>query len=100
MIRMFFVLGLFSLLQIPAEKQPLQKSAYYAFVDREYIFTVEIVKPGIPLLNFVSMADEESRIYAKDIRLTLENRKASPKFLSVETGEFQHPMSVVSIAVH
>ena len=24
----------------PAEEQPLKKSAYFAFVDRDYIFTV------------------------------------------------------------
>jgi hypothetical protein len=46
------------------------------------------------------MTDEEARLYAKDIRLSLDNRKAVPKLLSVETGTFQQPMSVASIAVH
>jgi hypothetical protein len=58
------------------------------------------VKPGVPLLNFVSMSDEETRIYAKDIRLTLANRKVAAKLLSIETGEFQQPMSVSSLAIH
>jgi hypothetical protein len=84
----------------PVEKKPLEKSSYFAFVDRDYIFTIEVVKPGVPLLNFISMSDEENRIYAKDIRLTLDNRKSVAKLLSVETGEFQQPMSVASIAVH
>jgi hypothetical protein len=84
----------------PVESGPLEKSAFFAFVDHDYIFTIEIVKPGVPLLNFVSMADEESKIYARDIRLDLGNRKASAKLLSVETGEFQHPMSVASLAIH
>jgi hypothetical protein len=84
----------------PVEKKPLEKSSYFAFVDRDYIFTIEVVKPGVPLLNFVSMLDKENRIYAKDIRLTLDNRKTVAKLLSVETGEFQQPMSVASIAVH
>lgn len=105
---MIRLLSLFSLLclpllaQIPApvEKKPLEKSAYFAFVDRDYIFTVEVVKPGVPLLNFVSMSDEEARIYAKDIRLELDNRKAVAKLLSIEIGEFQQPMSVASIAIH
>ena len=83
----------------PVQKQPLEKSAYFAFVDRDYIFTIEVVKPGVPLLNFVSMADQETRIYAKDIRLALDNRKANAKLLSIETGEFQQPMSVTSIAI-
>jgi hypothetical protein len=79
---------------------PLEKSPYFAFVDRDYIFTIEVVKPGVPLLNFVSMKDEENRIYAKDIRLALDNRKAVAKLLSVETGEFRQPMSLASIAIH
>ncbi len=83
-----------------AENKPLDKSAYFAFVDHDYIFTIEVVKPGIPLLNFVSMTNEENKIYARDIRLSLGNRKSVARLLSVETGEFQQPMSVASIAVH
>jgi hypothetical protein len=81
-------------------KEPLEKSACFAFVDHDYIFTIEVVKPGGPLLNFVSMSNEEARIYAKDIRLDLGNRKTTVKLLSIETGEFRQPMSVTSIAVH
>jgi hypothetical protein len=100
MIRLSLVLAFSFLFQNTGEKQPLQKSAYFAFVDRDYILTIEVVKPGVPLLNFVSMFGEESRIYARDIRLTLDNRKVVPKLLSVETGDFRQPMSVASIAVH
>jgi hypothetical protein len=82
------------------EKEPLEKSAYFAFVDHDFIFTIEVVKPGVPLLNFVSMSDEEVRIYAKDIRLDLGNHKVASRMLSVETGEFQHPMNVASMAIH
>jgi len=84
----------------PTGKEPLEKSAYFVFVDRDYIFTIEVVKPGIPLLNFVSMSNEEARIYAKDIRLDLGNRKAIAKLLAIETGQFQQPMNLASIAVH
>jgi len=84
----------------PTESKPRDQSAYFAFVDHDYIFTIEVVKPGVPLLNFVSMTNEENRIYAKDIRLVLGNRKAVARLLSVETGEFQQPMSVTSIPVH
>jgi hypothetical protein len=58
-----------------SEKKPLEKSAYFAFVDRDYIFTIEGVKPGVFLLNFVSMADQDITLMAKYVRLTLENRK-------------------------
>lgn len=104
MIRMVLLLWFPFLAQVAApppaaEKTPLEKSAYFAFVDRDYIFTVEMVKPGVPLLNFVSMTDTEQRVYARDIRLALGNRTGVAKMLRVETGDFQQPMTVASIAV-
>jgi hypothetical protein len=99
-LALLFCFSLLAQAPTPGGKQPLQKSAFFAFVDRDYIFTVELVKPGVPLLNFVSTTNEEARIYARDIRLDLDNRKVAAKLLTVETGDFQHPMSIASIAVH
>jgi hypothetical protein len=100
---MFSLLGLFSPPQAemrPAEKKPLEKSPYFAFVDRDYIFTVEVVKPGIPLLNFVSMTEQDIRLSAKNIRLALGNRKAPVNLLAVETGPLQKSMVVPSMTIH
>ena len=76
---------------------PPDKSAYLAFVDRDYIFTVEIVKPGVPILNFVSMADTEQPLTAKEVRLTLENRKAPGRFFVVDTGDPKQPITTPSL---
>jgi hypothetical protein len=84
----------------PVQSGPRERSAFFAFVDRDYIFTIEVVKPGVPLLNFVSMSDKENRVYAKDIRLNLGNRKATARLLSIETGEVKQPMSVTSLPIH
>jgi hypothetical protein len=101
MIQNIFFLWLTLLSQAsPVDKQPLEKSARFAFADREYIFTIEIVKPGVPLLNFVSMADQDIKLLAKNIRLALENRKAVVKMLAVEGGDFQQPMKVISMTIH
>jgi hypothetical protein len=81
--------------QAPADVP--DKSAYFAFVDREFIFTVEMVKPGIPVFNFVSMSDKEKNLVAKEIRLTLENRKADGKFFLVDTGDAKQPVILPSI---
>ncbi len=86
------------LTQAPAPNQPLEKSSYFAFVDHEYIFTIEMAKPGVPLLNFVSMTDQENTIPAKNIRLSLENRKVATKSFTIETGD--QPMAVFSTMVH
>ncbi len=108
MIQIRLIAWLFLLGQLPAQiseadagkSQFLDKSAYFAYVDREFIFTIEIVKPGVPLFNFVSMVDNENRLIAENIRLTLGNRKSSVKLFAIETSDFQRPMSVVSIVMH
>jgi len=84
----------------PGESPSLEKSSYFAFVDRDYIFTVEVVKPGVPLLNFVSMADEDVKLPAKNVRLSLENRKAAGKLFAVETADARQPMIVYSLTLH
>lgn len=52
----------------PGQAVGLEKSAYFAFVDRDYIFTVEIIQPGVALLNFVSMTDVPQPLLAKQVR--------------------------------
>jgi hypothetical protein len=85
--------------QTPAQRKPLSKSPYLAFVDREFIFTIEMEKPGVPILNFVSMVDTENKLQAKNIKFDLENRKSIAKLLAVDTGQFQQPMMMSSITI-
>jgi hypothetical protein len=91
-------------IQVPAqtpqpgdEAKPVQKSAYLAFVDHDYIFTLEMVKAGIPLLNFVSMADKDQSLAATQVRLTLDNRKVPGRFLIVDTGSPDEPVTAPSL---
>ncbi|NLT65054.1 MAG: hypothetical protein GXX84_00455 [Acidobacteria bacterium] len=99
---MFLITALLLLLQAPVSGPSapgLQKSPYFAFVDREYIFTIEVVKPGVPILNFVSMAQEDAKLLARNIRIGLGNRKSTVRLLTVETGDLKHPMSVASLTI-
>lgn len=83
--------------QSKAENNPPDKSAYLVFVDHDYIFTIEVVKPGVPLLNFVSMADTEHPLAAKEVRLTLESRKVPGRFFIVDTGDPKQPITAPSL---
>ncbi len=80
-----------------APSVPLEKSAYLAFVDHDFIFTVELVKPGVPLFNFVSMSDSDQNLFARNIRVTLENRKVPGEYFMVDTGDPKEPMIVPSV---
>jgi hypothetical protein len=82
-----------------ADSRSLERSPYFAFVDRDYIFTVEMVKPGVPLLNFVSMADKERTLAAKQVRLALQNRKVPATFFLVDTGNPKEPVVVPSVRI-
>jgi hypothetical protein len=86
--------------RVPPGNRSLEKSTYFAFVDRDYIFTIEIVKPGIPLLNFVSMTDGEAKLQAKNVRLTFENRKTAAKVFAVETGGLSQSVPTALLTIH
>ena len=77
----------------------LEKSAYFAFVDRDYIFTLEVVAPGVPLLNFVSMTDDAKPLTAKQIRMALENRKVPGNLFLVDTGNPKEPLALASVTM-
>lgn len=86
--------------RIPREEsKPLEKSAYLAFVDREYIFTIEVVKPGVPILNFVCMGEKQSNLLAKEVHITLENRKVPGKVFVVDTGDPKQPLVTPTLRV-
>ncbi len=75
----------------------IEKSAYFAFVGSEYIFTIEVVEPGVPLLNFVSMTDKEETLQAKNIRLSFGNRQTSAEFFFITSDRNPQPMTVFSL---
>jgi len=86
-------------LRKPGPAAPLERSAYFAFVDRDFIFTVELVRPGVPLFNFVSMVDTAFQLSANQVRLTLDVRKVPAKFFMVDTGNPKEPLIVPSLTV-
>jgi hypothetical protein len=75
-------------------------SAYFAFVDHDYIFTLEIVKPGVPLLNFVSMTEADIKLQAKHIGIELENRKTAATLFSIETADPKQPIVAAFLTIH
>ena len=82
------------------EGAPLEKSAYFAYVDREFIFTVEVVRPGVPIFNFVSMVDREEKLQAKNIRLILGNRHVATDLFHIEAARNQQPLMVTTLRMH
>jgi|WetSurMetagenome_2_1015567.scaffolds.fasta_scaffold44471_2 hypothetical protein len=100
-MKLWLLWGLFFLFPSErAENPPLGKSACFAFADHDYIFTIEIVKPGVPILNFVSLADRDMNLLAKNIRLTLENGTVAAKVIGIEAGDRQQPIDRIALIMH
>ncbi len=79
------------------DRKPLDKSSYFAYVGRDFVFTVEVVKPGVPIFNFVSLEDAEHNLLAKQVRLTLGARKVPGLYFVVDTGDPKEPVLVPSV---
>lgn len=77
----------------------LEKSAYFAFVDHDYIFTVEVVGPGVLLLNFVSMTEDARPLAAKQVRVRLENRTVAATTFQIDTGDPKQPLITASLTM-
>jgi hypothetical protein len=75
----------------------IENSSYFAFVDRDFIFTLEIIDEGVPIINFVSMVDEENHIRAENVRLILEHRRVPGKYFLIDTANPKEPVIVPSI---
>jgi len=82
----------------PAGNAP-EKSARFAFADHDFIFTVEIVKPGTPIFNFVSMYNHDVSLSAKNIRLVLQDDKIAARTFAIETGNRKQPMIVLNMTL-
>lgn len=75
-------------------------SPYFAFADREYIFTIEIVKAGVPILNFVSMSDEQRTLFANQIQFETGMRRIPAKLFQIDTGNPKEPLMTPSFRIH
>jgi hypothetical protein len=79
--------------------QPPESSSYFAYADREFIFTIEIVKSGVPILNFVSMSEEQRTLFANQIRFEVGNRRIQGKLFQVDTGNPKEPLMTASFRI-
>lgn len=77
----------------------LEQRAYFAFVDHDYIFTVEVVGPGVLLLNFVSMTEDAKPLSAKQVRVKLENRTVAATSFLIDTGDPAQPLITASLTM-
>jgi hypothetical protein len=81
------------------ESKPPDSSSYFAFADREYIFTIELVKAGMPILNFVSMSDEQKTLFADQIQFEAGNHRVQGRLFQIDTGNPKEPLMTASFRI-
>jgi hypothetical protein len=79
--------------------QSPESSSYFAYADREFIFTIEIINSGVPILNFVSMSEEQRTLFANQIRFEVGNRRIQGKLFQVDTGNPKEPLMTASFRI-
>ncbi len=73
---------------------------HFAFVDFDFIFTLELVRPGVPILNFVLPGKGNYFLKADDIRILAGIKLYRPRLMEVDTGQARDSMRISGIQVH
>jgi hypothetical protein len=80
-----------------AEPQPTRH--HFIFLDQEFILTLELVRPGIPIFNFINLGNGTFQLPATDIRMISGIKLFRPELFDVETSNRQDPLRVGSLKV-
>ena len=80
---------------------PAQPSGQlFAFVDYDFIFTLELVRPGVPILNFVHAGKGNYFLKADEIRIIAGIKLYRPRLFEVDTSVAKDPMRISGLRVH
>lgn len=72
---------------------------WFAFVDYEFLFTLELVRPGTPILNFVNMGRSSPYLNVSEIRLVSGIKLYRPQLFRIDTSDDKDPMRIASLHV-
>lgn len=80
------------------ESQPSRR--HFIFLDQEFILTLELVRPGVPIFNFINLGNGSYQLTASDIRIIAGIKLFRPNLFDVETSNRRDPLRVGSMRVH
>lgn len=80
------------------ETQPSRR--HFIFLDQEFILTLELVRPGVPIFNFINLGNGSYQLAASDIRIIAGIKLFHPNLFDVETSNRRDPLRVGSMRVH
>lgn len=83
-----------------AQTQEQPSRRHFIFLDQEIILTLELVRPGVPIFNFVNLGNGSYLLQASDVRIISGIKMHRPVLFDVETSTRDDPLRVSAIKVH
>jgi hypothetical protein len=72
---------------------------HFIFLDQEFILTLELVRPGIPIFNFINLGNGTFQLPAADIRIVAGIKLFRPELFDVETSNRKDPLRIGAMKV-
>jgi hypothetical protein len=83
----------------PVQEKAKPTGKWFAFVDYEFLFTLELVRPGTPILNFINMGRSSPYLNVAEIRLVSGIKLYRPQLFRIDTSDDKDPMRIASLHV-
>jgi hypothetical protein len=80
------------------EGQPSRR--HFIFLDQEIILTLELVRPGVPIFNFVNLGNGSFLLQASNVRIISGIKLYRPNLFDIDTSTRNDPLRVSAIKVH
>lgn len=84
---------------VPTHQDDAPSKRHFLFLDYEFIFTLELVQSGIPILNFINLGTKSYNLQASDVRIIAGIKLYKPRLFDVETADPNDPLRVSSIRI-
>jgi hypothetical protein len=83
-----------------AQEPEKASKRHFIFLDQEFIFTLELVQAGVPILNFVNLGSGNYHLQAPEVRIISGIKLYRPRLFDVETSDRRDPLRVGSLKIH
>ena len=84
----------------PFQQDEKPSKQHFVFLDHEFVFTVELVKEGIPILNFINLGKRNYFLQASAVRIISGIKLYRPQLFDVETALNKDPLRVSAMKIH
>ncbi|MBI4484154.1 MAG: hypothetical protein HY652_14865 [Acidobacteria bacterium] len=79
---------------------PVPVTRHFAYIDYQYIFTLELTARNVPILNFMNFTEDRPTLSSDGVELRWGGQRYPVKFFAIETGNPEEPVLVPNLKLH